>query len=374
MSVAVVDLLRTLVGHATESRTPNLGLIECAAERLESAGGRVTVMDGAPGRANLLASFGPDGPGGLLVSGHTDVVPAGTGWNTDPYSLTADDGDRLYGRGTADMKGFIACLLDVVKLAGRARTEPLHVALSYDEEIGCVGVRGLLDRLGPMGVAPDLVLIGEPTMMRPRNAHLGKVAFDIGVHTAAGHSSRSHTLPNAISVAAAIIGRLDNIQRNHRPPNQADEPTVTVNVGTIRGGTGLNIIAEACSFAFEVRHDAAHDPDVLLRPVWEMVEEQRHKVACVHGRIDADETVRYPALATDRINRHVIGIEALAGEGECTPIGYGTEGGLFAATLGVPVVICGPGDIADAHRPDEYVTVAQLDRCTDFLHRLLAER
>lgn len=353
-----LGFLSTLVGFPTESRTPNIGLIDWVADRLGNAGARVRLDHGPAGRANLFASFGPDVPGGLLLSGHTDVVPAGSGWSTDPY-LMSIDGDRVAGRGTADMKGFLAVVL--AGLAGRhgSFSRPLHLALSYDEEVGCQGVRSLLAQLAAEpDVRPDLVLIGEPTQMRPRHSHLGKLAYDVTFHGEAGHSSRSHTLPSAITHAASFIATLDRIQAAHRPDG-GHEPSVTINCGTIHGGTGLNVIADRCVLDFEVRHDVSHDPDRLIGDI-------------LTG-LDAVEKVRYPALATDATHAMVRLAERLADAGLASPIGFGTEGGLFAAALGAPVVICGPGDIADAHRADEYVTIAQLDSCRRFLAALIRE-
>ena len=201
----LAQLLSQLVAFPTESSTPNLGLIRWVADHIESNGGRVTVVDGDEGRANLLASFGPNARPDLMLSGHTDVVPAGSGWATDPYSMTKI-GDSLYGRGTADMKGFIAALIRMTgQFRGLELARPLHVALSFDEEIGCIGVRRALQVIAERDdVRPDVVVIGEPTMMRPRHSHMGKLAFEIVCTAAAAHSSLSHTMPSAIAAAARL--------------------------------------------------------------------------------------------------------------------------------------------------------------------------
>ncbi|MEO7372175.1 MAG: acetylornithine deacetylase [Ilumatobacteraceae bacterium] len=365
----LAELLGQLVAFPTESTTPNLDLIGWFAEHAESNGGRVTVLDSRAdrdqGRANLLASFGPEVAGGVMLSGHTDVVPAGTGWATEPYAITRI-GDALYGRGTADMKGFIAAIVRAMRqFRGVPMSRPLHVALSFDEEIGCIGVRQALEVIRERhDVRPDVVVIGEPTMMRPRHSHLGKLAYEVICHAAAAHSSLSHSRPSAIATAARLLTVLDGLQQQYMPTG---EPEVTFNCGIIHGGTALNVIAERCVFTFEVRHTVDHDPDRLLRPLISAIERESAVLREHGGAIQIVEVTRYPALRTSSNDPWLRLIERVADAGTSTSIGYGTEGGLFAAALGVPVVICGPGDIAVAHRPDEYVTVDQLLRCERFL-------
>ena len=361
----LTSLLADLVAFPTESRTPNVELIRWVAGHVESNGGRATVLEANEGRANLLASFGPREPGGLMLSGHTDVVPAGSGWASDPYSVTRID-DSLYGRGTADMKGFVAAVIRTVeRFRGTDLQRPLHVALSFDEEIGCLGVRHALEAIaGRDDIRPDLIVIGEPTMMRPSHSHMGKLAYEIVCRTAAAHSSLSHSKPSAIAVAVRLLGVLDELQQRHRP---VDQPEVTFNCGTISGGSGVNVIADRCAFAFEVRFTVDHDSDDVLRPFMEAVDRERSGIAEQNGSVELSEIIRYPALRTPSTDPWLHLVERIADAGPATAIGYGTEGGLFAEALGVPVVICGPGDIAVAHRPDEYVTVDQLLRCERFL-------
>ena len=367
----VAVLLSELVAFPTESSTPNLALIHWFADHVESNGGRATVLGGSEDRVNLLASFGPRVAGGLMLSGHTDVVPAGTGWATDPYTMTRS-GDSLHGRGTADMKGFIAA---VVRMTERFRgvdlAHPLHVALSFDEEIGCIGVRQALDVIAEReDVSPEVVVIGEPTMMRPRHSHMGKLAFEIVSNAEAAHSSLSHSKPSAIAAAARLLAVLDDLQNHHRP---VGDPEVTFNCGSISGGAALNVIAERCTFAFEIRHTVDHDPDVVLRPLMTAIEGERAVLAEHGGSIDVSEITRYPALRTAADDPWLRIVERLADAGPATSIGFGTEGGLFAQALDASVVICGPGDIAVAHRPDEYVTVDQLLRCERFLCALVQQ-
>ena len=376
----VLNVLAHLVAMPTESTTPNRELIDWVADHLTTYGATVSIIDGPHGRANLLASIGPTLGGGLLLSGHTDVVPAGQGWATDPYSLTVHD-NELIGRGTADMKGFIACVLVAAEDLDTARlARPLHIALSYDEEVGCVGVRGLLDRLEQSGahdnVRPDLVLIGEPTMMRPRHAHLGKVAYQLTFRAQPAHSSLSPFLPSAISTAARVITALQAVAAPYALSAVRDQTgdahaDVTVNVGTIKGGTTLNVLAEHCELTFELRHSDEHNPDKLLAPLWAAIDAERAELHSVDGGIDVVEIARYPALATDPLNPWVRVVERAADRGPSTPLGFGTEGGLFAQVLNAVVMICGPGDIGVAHKPDEYVTIEQLMACASLLTRLI---
>lgn len=372
--------LERMVAMPTESRSPNRELIDWIADRLDAFGAATRIVAGPAGRANLLATIGPAAVGGVMFSGHTDVVPAGAGWTSPPYELTVRDG-TFVGRGTADMKGFIACLLTVIEDLDRdALQRPVHIALSYDEEVGCIGVRDLLQVVhrtdATHDVRPSLVLIGEPTMMRPRHAHLGKLAYGVALSGSAGHSSLSPFLPSAISSAVRIIAALEDVAAPHRVTATRDatgdsNAIVTVNVGTIHGGTALNVLAEHCEITFELRHTTDFDPDALLAPLWTVVQHERAELAAVGGGIDVEEITRYPALATATDNEWVRLLERTADRGASVPIGYGTEGGLFAAAIDAPVVICGPGDIGVAHRPDEFVSADQLLACTGFLTRLV---
>ena len=359
---SLVDLLADLVAFPTESRTSNLELIDLYADRAAAAGAAVTVVPGEAGRANLHLRFGPDAPGGLLLSGHTDVVPAGSGWATDPYELTEVDG-QLRARGSADMKGFLAAALVLMEATDvDALRAPVHLGLSYDEEIGCVGVHGLLDVLAAGGsCSPDVVVVGEPTSMRLCNAHAGKVGHRLDLVAAAGHSSRAGVEPSAIHEAADLAVLIHAVNDPSRG--------VSANVGTIHGGVALNVLAPSCTMDFEVRHGADVDPDDLLVGVLAEVHAVHARLAAVGGHATCEAIIGYPALATDPTLDAVVALGALVGAGQPGSVGFGTEAGLYADRLGVPAVILGPGDIADAHRPDEFVDPAQLDRCSDVLRR-----
>ncbi len=359
---AVVDLLADIVAFPTESRSTNLELIDLFADRSARAGAVVDIVHGDTGRANLHVRFGPDAPGGILLSGHTDVVPAGSGWATDPYALTEVDG-QLRARGSADMKGFLAAALVVMESVDPSTLgAPVHLGLSYDEEIGCIGVHGLLDRLAEhASCAPDIVVVGEPTGMRLCNAHTGKVAYRVDVGATAGHSSRAATEPSAVMVAAELVTRIHALNSDG----------ISANVGSVHGGLALNVLAPDCTLEFELRHGAGVDPEGVLAGFWQEVASARARLEGFDGYIETEQILSYPALATDPSLDAVTSLEVLVGSGEPLPVSFGCEAGLYADRLGMPAVIVGPGDIADAHKPNEYVEPAQLERCVEVLHETI---
>ncbi len=364
----VTALLGDLVGFPTESRTPNLELVDLYADRAARAGAAVDVVPGETGRANLHLRFGPDAPGGVVLSGHTDVVPAGSGWATDPYALTEVDG-RLAARGTADMKGFLAAALVLLEQLDHGTLRaPVHLALSYDEEVGCAGVPGLLDvlatgRSGAGTCLPEVVVVGEPTGMRLCDAHAGKVAHRIDLVAAAGHSSRAGTEPTAVHEAAALATLVHDLNDPARG--------TSANVGTIHGGVAVNVLAPTCTLEFEVRHGADVDPDDVLATVRAAVDDAHRRLSTVGGHATTEATVRYPALAPDAGTPEVAALVDIVDTGAPGPVAFGTEAGLFHQRLVVPAVIVGPGDIADAHRPDESIDPDQLVRCGDVLTRTI---
>ncbi|MCY3960443.1 MAG: M20/M25/M40 family metallo-hydrolase [bacterium] len=364
----VIDLLARLVAFETESGAPNQALVDFCAERATQAGAHGRAVGGPSGRSNLHLRFGPDEPGGLLLSGHTDVVPAGSGWSTNPYRLTEKQG-RLQGRGTADMKGFIAAALAVASsLDHRKLRKPLHLALSYDEEIGCIGVRGLLDHLAAQPACrPEAALVGEPTSMHLAIAHTGKTAHRVAIQCPAGHSSRARTEPSAISEAVKLGAAIDAL--NTGGGASAGEAFVSANIGSIDGGAGLNVLAPKCELAFEVRFDASAAVDALVAPIWGEIERINVELAPVGGSVHTAELADYPALHTDSTLPAVQKLGSAMGTDETTAVAFGCEAGLYAQRLGVPTVIAGPGDIADAHKPDEHIHPAQLQRCAEALHK-----
>lgn len=363
----LLDVLGQLVAFPTESRTSNTNLIDYYADQATVLGGRATVVageDGAEARANLHVAFGPEVDGGVFLSGHTDVVPAGSGWATEPYEVTAV-GDRLHGRGTADMKGFLAAALAALETVDvHNLRRPVHLGLSYDEEIGCVGVRHLLDHLRSVDACrPDIIVVGEPTQMQLCTAHSGKRVFRAEIESPSGHSSRSPEQPTAIEAGAAIVSAVAEINAAARD----DGGGYSTNVGTIHGGVAVNVLSPQCELDFECRHQATYSPDDLLKPVFETIEHWTDRLRPIGGDISVVETVSYPALATAP---DTPGVRLLRDALDGPPlgeVGFGCEAGLYVEALPAPAVIFGPGNIADAHRPDEYVLASDLAIAADHL-------
>ena len=361
------SLLAELVAFETVSETSNLALQQWLAEQLAGRGAEVKIVEGATGRANLVAYFGPNKPGGVLFSGHTDVVPPGQGWATNPWVLTKH-GDRLYGRGTADMKGFFAALLvglDQVDLA--SLSAPVRVLASYDEEVGCAGVRQVLPALAEDGpLDPAIIIIGEPTGMRPGRSHPGKRVVRLEVTAAEAHSSKAADYPSAISGTAVLVRALDQIQAACPPALPGEGPVYSLNVGTISGGSQANLIAGSCALVYEIRFALDQNPEQILAPLHEAMVEVGQRLAPLGG-VAATELFNYPALHTDDTQPAFAQVVRLADNGPATGVGFGTEGGLLAGVFSAPITICGPGHIADAHQPNEYVSLEQLNRCAQFV-------
>jgi len=316
-------------------------------------------------------------PGGAVLSGHTDVVPVeGQPWSSDPYTLTERDG-RLSGRGSSDMKGFIACVLALLpELLARPLRKPLHVALSYDEEVGCIGVGRMLDDLVRAGIRADGCIVGEPTLMTPVIAHKGKRAWRCTVTGLASHSAYAPRGVNAVEAAAEAVAFLKRLARRHRDAGPYDRSFdvaySTVHTGVIRGGTALNIVPAHCSFDFEFRHLPGDDPDALFaafrRYVTEELEPEMKAVAPDTGfRIEQLSSI--PALDVAPETEIVALAQDLSGCCDIDKVSYGTEASQFQ-TIGIPAVVCGPGSIQQAHKPNEFVAAEQLARCETFLRRL----
>jgi acetylornithine deacetylase len=367
------ELLKALIAFPTVSRTPNLALIEHVARVLGAAGIACTIVkDDAGACANLFASTGPADVPGVMLSGHTDVVPVeGQAWTTPPFEATFRD-DRLYGRGSADMKGFVACAV-VAMLDASTRTlkKPLQLALSYDEEIGCVGVRRLIDVLETAPVRPELCVVGEPTMMHIATGHKGKAAYRAVCCGEEGHSALAPRYRNAIHVATDWIAAMRAAQQQLAQHGAYDEgydvPYSTIHVGTIHGGKALNIVPNECTLDFEIRTLANDRADAILDDIRARAAHNGHTVLP-----DIEEVNAYPGLDTHVASDAVRFLEALLPpDTRRRKVAFGTEGGLFSTRLAVPTLVCGPGDIDVAHKPDEYVALAQLDACDAFLARLI---
>ncbi|WJD72197.1 acetylornithine deacetylase [Pseudomonas asiatica] len=381
MSTASLDLLRKLIAFDTTSVLSNLSLIDYVRQLLASKGIVSEVVFSEDRRkANLFASVGPRAQSGILLSGHTDVVPvAGQQWSVPAFEATVRDG-RVYGRGACDMKGFVACALAaMLRAADKPLRRPLQLALSYDEETGCVGVRRLLDLLQATPLRPMLCVVGEPTQMRLAVGHKGKTSLKACCHGHEGHSSLAPNFPNAIHLAATLVDQLRREQQRlaqhgaHDP--DYDVPYSTVHVGRIDGGTALNIVPNLCQLEFEIRSLPGDNTGKLVDQLREQAERiaQSFSLPSKQARIEIDEINSYPGLNTSPTVDAVHFLSSLLpAEQGPMKVAFGTEGGLFAQRLDVPVVVCGPGSIEQAHQPDEYVALEQLAACDVLLDSLLA--
>ncbi|MBK0092632.1 acetylornithine deacetylase [Erwinia sp. S59] len=371
-------LLAQLVAFDTTSRESNLALIDFVWRYLTDLGVNCELIHNAErSKANLYARLGPAGKGGVMLSGHSDVVPVdGQTWSVPPFALTERDG-KLYGRGTADMKGFIACMLAAVPhFLAQPLTQPLHLAISYDEEVGCLGVRSLLEALAQRPEKPDICLIGEPTELQPVLGHKGKLGMRCEVQGAACHSAYAPQGVNAIEYAAKLIHRLTEIgERLAAPENQDarfDPPYTTVQTGVIQGGRALNIVPAECCFDFEVRTLPKEDAQQVAD---ELEHYAQHDLLPRMQAVNRDTSVRfypisgYPGLYTDAHSPAARLIAQLTGSDRFSTVAFGTEGGLFHQA-GIPSVICGPGSMAQGHKPDEFISLEQLSACDAMLRRL----
>ncbi|EPF64297.1 acetylornithine deacetylase [Pseudomonas syringae] len=380
MSPRALEILKRLIAFDTVSSEPNMALIEYVRELLTSKGiESLIVKDETGKKANLFASTGPRDVPGVLLSGHTDVVPAaGQAWTMPPFQATLRDG-RIYGRGTCDMKGFIALAIDaMLDAADMTLMRPLQLALSHDEEIGCVGVRRLLDVLHLAPVRPFLCVVGEPTLMQFAVGHKGKASYRTFCRGQEAHSSLAPRAVNAIHLASDFIAELRKSQKQIEQQGARDEgydiPYSTVHIGRIDGGKALNIVPNLCTMEFEYRNLPGDNPDALLEQLRERAEVLVREARQLSGVADIEIEVmnEYPALETHPSVEAVRLLHAFAEPGtQHIKVSYGTEGGLFAGRLNVPVVVCGPGSIEQAHKPDEFIDESQMDAGERFLQSLL---
>jgi acetylornithine deacetylase len=371
-------MLRRLIAFPTVSRDSNLELIHWVRDLLAPLGAEIRLThDDGKRKANLFATLGPRGEPGIVLSGHTDVVPVeGQAWDSDPFEMVEKDG-RLYGRGACDMKGFIACVLALVpEITERGLKTPLHLAFSYDEEVGCIGVGRLIADLRQAGVRPRSCIVGEPTEMRPVIAHKGKKGYRCTVRGLAGHSAYAPLGVNAVEFAAEAVAFLKSMARRHRDRGPYDRgfdiAHTTVHTGVIRGGTALNVIPHECAFDFEFRHLPGDDPDRLLAEFTDYVRARLEpEMRAVHpaAGFTVEPLSEIPMLDTGPESEVVALAQELAGSGEIAKVSFATEGSQFQRA-GIPTVVCGPGSIAQAHKPNEYVTLEQIARCEAFIRRL----
>jgi acetylornithine deacetylase len=375
-----LELIRKLIAFPTVSRDSNLELIDYVRELLRplDADLRMT-FDHDRRKANLFATLGPRGLPGMVLSGHTDVVPVdGQDWSSDPFTVTERDG-RLYGRGTSDMKSFIACTLALApEFVRRGLKTPVHLAFSYDEEVGCLGVRDLLADMVQAGIKPASCVVGEPTEMRPVIAHKGKQSYRCTVRGLASHSAYAPYGVNAVEAAAEAVAFLKQLARRHRDHGPYDRgfdvAYTTVHTGVIRGGTALNIVPHDCVFDFEFRNLPGDDPNALLKEfeahVRAVIEPEMHAVDPQSGfRIVKMSEI--PALDTGAEAEITALAQEFSGSNDIAKVSFGTEASQFQVA-GVPTIVCGPGSIREAHKPDEFVTLEQVARCERFLHGLMS--
>ena len=373
-----IDMIRKVVGFPTVSRDSNLELIDFVRELLRPFGAEVRLtFDDGRRKANLFATLGPRGPAGLVLSGHTDVVPVdGQDWASDPFALVERDG-RLYGRGTSDMKSFIAIALAALPQFVPRLNRPLHLALSYDEEVGCIGVGRLIGDLAQANVKPSGCVVGEPTLMTPVIAHKGKRSYRCEVRGRAAHSAYAPVAVNAVEAAAEGVAYLKSMARRLRdsgPYDRAyDVAHTTVHTGVIRGGTALNIVPHECSFDFEVRHLPGDDPAALLSEFKSHIAtriEPEMKAIEPRAGFEITQMSEIPALDTSAETEIVALVHELTGTTEVGKVSYGTEASQFQRA-GIASVVCGPGSIEQAHKPNEYIEVAQVEACEKFVGRLM---
>ena len=382
-----IDWLTRLIAFDTVSRHSNLALIEDVQAYCEQLGLTVDLtFNAAKNKANLFVTV-PAGANadevnhGLVLSGHTDVVPVdGQDWTSEPFTATIR-GDKLYGRGACDMKGFIACALTLlpqaVKLsnAGKLR-RPLHLALSFDEEVGCLGAPLILADLKARGITPDYCIVGEPTNMAMVVAHKGIAVYRCRVHGKSAHSSLTKQGVNAISYASRLIGYVDELAEeiSYRSDNDAmfDVPYSTLSVGTIKGGTATNIVPNLCEFTFDYRNLPHMTQDDILVPIQAKVAElnAQMQARAADTGIELLQEESVPAMTDSDSAELQALIAALTGDDKRHKVAYATEGGQFTNS-GIPTIICGPGSIEQAHKADEYVALSEMTRCDEFLQKLL---
>lgn len=372
-------MAQRLVRFDTTSQRSNLELIDFVRNYLDEFGvSSALTFDADARKANLLATIGPQEEPGIVLSGHTDVVPvADQTWSSDPFSGVIANG-RLLGRGSCDMKGFIGVVLAAVPdMLDHGLRKPIHIVLSYDEEVGCIGARQLVAQIAEMPVKPLACIVGEPTGMGLALKHKGKKWFRCGVHGKPGHSCFPLKGVNAIDFAAELIVHLRDVATRLRvegPFDTAlDPPYTTMHTGVIRGGTSYNVIPSQCEFDFEIRHLPAQEPTALVEEVERFITSNilpRMHAADSSTGITLELVSEYPGLDTRDEEAIVQFVEKALGQSDRVRIGYSTEAGLFQKG-GTPTVVCGPGDVSQAHKADEFVTTEQLEKCASFIQGVI---
>ena len=377
---STLDILENLVGFNTVSKNSNLELAAYVEEFLKARGFVVLrISDSGGEKTGLYAEKGPDG-NGVLLSAHTDVVPVeGQAWTKDPFHLTRE-GNRVYGRGTTDMKGYIASVLALADRTATSRLrEPLKIALSYDEEVGCVGIQYMLARLAPMLGEPRACFVGEPTEMQVAIGHKGKAALRAVCHGRSGHSALAPKFVNALHLATDFVIELRNLQKNYAQGGNFDPayslPYTTFHVGLMTGGRTLNIVPDRAELTFEYRHLASdHEKDILsqIQAAADRVGAAYHDL-CPEAHVEVEQYNAYPGLEVAKTNSVVGYAQKLAQSNSTTKVAFGTEAGFFSE-LGIPTIVCGPGSMEkQGHKPDEFLDLGQLSACDAMMDRILED-
>lgn len=378
---SALEILDRLVAFDTVSRNSNLELVAWVRDYLGRHGIEHVVLPSPDGaKANVFATIGPSDRPGIVLSGHTDVVPVdGQTWQHDPFRLT-EEGGRVYGRGTSDMKGYVACLLAIApQLQAASLRRPVHLALSYDEEVGCFGVHGIIEHMAAQGLRPEAALIGEPSRMGVVNGHKGSCGMLTLVEGLSCHSSRTDLGVNAVFHAADLVGamrrRADAFAADPDSEGVFDPPYTTVGVGVLRGGTARNAIPGDCRIEWDIRATKPGLVEAVQEEVRSYAESTvlpamraRHPAA----RIATETVYDVPPLIPQPGCPAEVLAKRLSGSNAVGTVPYGSEAGVFQAA-GIPSVICGPGDIAQAHTADEWIEVSELAACMAFLDRLVAD-
>ena len=366
-----LEILDRLIAFNTVSNRSNLDLVSYVEDFLRARQFRVhRIPDLTQEKAGLYAEIGPQADGGILLSAHSDVVPVeGQAWSRAPFQLTRD-GDRLFGRGTTDMKGFLAEMLGVADLASRKTLKaPLKLLISYDEEIGCVGIGRMKDRLKPLLGRPEMAIVGEPTEMQVAVGHKGKRAYKAKITGQAGHSALAPRFVSALHIAVDYVAALralqDGLEQYGSRDDSYDVPYSTIHVGRMRSGSALNIVPDSAEMLFEFRHLAEDNPDCLAHRITEAADAVIAPYA-QPASIKLRPLAAYPGLATPLTSGAVTSVLNWSG-GQTCQVAFGTEAG-FLSDLGFPTVVCGPGSMADqGHKPDEYISQKQLIKCSQML-------
>jgi len=374
-----IQILEKLISFNTVSSNSNLEIISYCEKILKDAGAKITLIKNKEGtKANLFATIGPVDQAGIILSGHTDVVPVtNQKWNTNPFELTEID-NKLYGRGTADMKSFVACALHAASKASSMNLRtPLHFSFSYDEEIGCVGVRSLIEMLKNYSTNPLFCIVGEPTSMQVMSGHKGKVNASVLIKGKEAHSALTTKGLNSIYLATEFIQGIQNIQtnliNNSTHDNDFEVPYTTLQVGKIEGGVAVNIVPSSSSLLFEIRSLHSDDPNLILNDIKNLSEKivKSHINRFPDTEIVINVTSQYPALNTMKNSDVISFLNGLTGNNNVEKVSFGTEGGLFSNELNIETAICGPGSMNQGHKPNEYIEKTQIDLCDQMLENLL---